>query len=163
MAVLRDYVGGPANGATNATGTRVDAVSGAWKNADLRRQLNYKCKSNQLYLRIRQPRGSKAAENRHVSSCVRTNKIYWRYTPNAGCARVPPSSIMAPSIRDGRPAWLRTPGGRPCNRNLWTVAFESKDPRTMGQERYPSERVDRKSDSFVTIADGDPKWRSDGT
>lgn len=163
MAVLRDYVGGPANGPTNATGTRVDARSGSWKNADLRRQLNHKCRNNPFYRRIRRPRGSEVVENRHVSSCVRTNKIYWRYTPNAGCARVPPSSIMAPSIRDERPAWLRTPWGRPCNRNLWTGAFESKGPRTMGRERCPSERVDRETSSFMTIAHGDPKLRSDGT
>ena len=163
MAVLRDYVGGPANGPTNATGTRVDARSGSWKNADLPRQLNHKCRNNPFYRRIRRPRGSEVVENRHVSSCVRTNKIYWRYTPNAGCARVPPSSIMAPSIRDERPAWLRTPGGRPCNRNLWTGAFGSKGPRTMGRERCPSERVDRETSSFLTIAHGDPKLRSDGT
>ncbi len=161
MAVLKYFVGRPANGATNATGTRVDAVSGSWKNADLRRQLNYKYKNNQFYLRIRQPRGSKAAENRHVSSYVRTNKIYRPYTPLAGCGRPMRSTIIAPW--DERPARVRTPGGRPCNRNLWTVAFESKGLRAMGPERYPSERVDRKTNSFMTIAHGDPKWRSDGT
>ncbi len=161
MAVLKDFVGRPANGATNATGTRVDAVSGSWKNADLRRQLNYKCRNDQFYLRIRQPIGSKVAENRHVSSYVRTNKIYRPYTPLAGCGRVPPSSIIAPW--DERPARVRTPGGRPCNRDLWTVAFGSKGPRAMGPERYPIGVVDRKTNSFMTIAHGDLNWRSDGT
>ncbi len=163
MAVLREYAGDPANGPTNATGTRVDGRSGSWKNADLPRQLNHKCRNNPFYRRIRRPRGSKVVENRHVSSSVRTNKIYRRYTPNAGCARVPPSSIMAPSIRDGRPAWLRTPGGCPCNRNWWTGAFGSKGPRTMGPERYPSERVDRETNGFMTIVHRDPQGKRDGT
>ncbi len=126
MAVLKDWASRMGGWGGNARRTFGDGSRRRTSRPDGKHTYKY----DRFCRRIRRPLGAKVAENSRISSYVQKNKIFHRYTPNAGCGRALPSSIMAPW--QARPARLRTPGAPPRNRRLRTFAIWCRGPRRHG-------------------------------